>query len=1399
MKSCQQGRRARRKHRSRGLRNTLSLERLEARQLLTAVPTWESGLESEAHTFEELPAQVYAPYVDGTLWPPFDFVEMAREEGVNFYTLAFVVADPATSEPSWGGYYSVSSGYRGAEIEALRELGGEVMVSFGGAAGTELAVAIQDVDELTQAYQSVIDQYQLNWIDFDIEGAWVADWESIDRRSQAIRNLQDAATADQRALEVWFTLPVLPTGLTRDGLQVVRSALEHGVAVGGVNIMAMDYGDGAAPNPEGQMGRYAIEAATSLFQQLRDAYAEVGQEPSDAELWRRIGVTPMIGQNDIPSERFYLEDARELLEFAQQREMGLLSAWSANRDSACAVFGQLALHCSGVPQEPREFSRTFDAFTTSAEPALRVSDVAVLEGDPVTESISSLQTSGNQIVDAAGQTVKIAGVSWFGMETDTFSPHGLWARNWQDMMDQMRQEGFNTIRLPFSNQLFDVGSVPNGIDFSLNPDLVGLNGLEIMDKIVAYAGDIDMRILLDRHRSAAGAGPNASGLWYEGPYSEERWISDWTSLASRYADQPAVIGADLHNEPMGPATWGSGEIETDWRLAAERAGNAILAVNPEWLIVVEGIQFYQDGTSYWWGGNLENADNFPVRLDVPNRLVYSPHAYPASVYAQPWFNDPAYPANLPDIWDRTWGYLYHDNVAPILLGEFGSRLETMQDRQWVETMVQYLGGDFDLDGVADISATNQGPSWTWWSWNPNSSDTGGILDDDWQTVHRDKIDHLETLQFEFPDVGTATTVVVNVPVRLSPASAEPVTVSYVTRDDSAVAGEDYQAASGTLTFAPGQTEQLVQILVQRDDLEEADETFQLELFDATGAPIAVSTGQVTILDDDTPRRPVLSLGDLSLEEGDEGTKVATWTISLDAPAETDVTVNYATEDGTAEAGSDYEAVAGTLTIPAGETQAELAVTILGDSLEEADEQFHLLLSDPQGVVLANAQATATILDDDQVVAPPGFTYQTNSDWGSGFTGEIELTNNGETAWSEWTVEFDWDRQIDDIWNAVLVRREGNRHVIRNEYWNGQVPVGGSISFGFLGSPGNVEVEPWNVLVNGVPIDGTPPAPRLSIQGTELLEGDAGTTTAEFLVELSRAATEDITVAYTSVDGAAQAGSDYEPVSGVLTIPAGQLEKRILVSVLGDTEAETDEQMEIVLSDPQGAKLTVSRATATILNDDGQTSAPTFAYRTLDDWGSGFNGEITLTNNGVEAWDGWTVEFDWEHHLTQVWNGKLASRDGDHHVVTHESWNGKVLPGASVTFGFGGRPGNVTTEPHHVVINGIKVGNHATDNSSSALALGSAVESTVSAASSRLSAQAASQPAELGDLAVSSDSWEFWQDLSLRTRGQKWEATLAAVLAEGDQQTWDQVFSEAGELELLDDRELDQILSRTLSA
>ena len=339
---------------------------------------------------------------------------------------------------------------------------------------------------------------------------------------------------------------------------------------------------------------------------------------------------------------------------------------------------------------------------------------------PPPTSPGFLGTQGSRIVDGDGLPVRLTGINWFGMETSNYAPHGLWSRSMDDLLDVTDSLGYNVIRLPFCNQLFDPGSTPTGIDFNQNPALVGLSGLEIMDKVIEGAGARGIRVLLDRHRPDANA---QSELWYTDAYPEQRWIDDWTMLAARYAGNPTVVGADLHNEPHGAATWGSGDAATDWRVAAQKAGNAILAVNPDWLIVVEGVETVGQ-SKYWWGGNLKGAEQYPVQLDVAGRLVYSTHDYPATVFHQTWFDEPDYPENLPDIWLDRWGYLLQNDTAPVLLGEFGTRYETASDRAWLQKMATYVA-DKDL-------------SFTFWCLNPNSGDTGGILMDDWVTINQDK-------------------------------------------------------------------------------------------------------------------------------------------------------------------------------------------------------------------------------------------------------------------------------------------------------------------------------------------------------------------------------------------------------------------------------------------------------------------------------------------------------------------------------------------------------------------------------------------------------------------------------------------------------------------------------------
>jgi len=347
------------------------------------------------------PGQVFAPYVDTTLWPTLDMAKVASEQGLRYLSLGFITAT-AANKPAWGGFTTYEIDGQDfdlkmrAQINSIRALGGDVNVSFGGAANQEMAEVLTDKAALKAAYLQVINTYNLKRVDFDIEGGALANKTVIDRRSAVLAEIQTEMLKAGKPLEIWLTLPVLPTGLTADGLYAVNSAVKAGVRLGGVNIMAMDYGDSAAPNPSGKMGDYAIQAATSLQVQLKQIYAGY----TDAKLWGMVGITPMIGMNDVQTEIFDQQEAREVMAFAQQKAIGKLSFWSLNRDlqSPKGVLPNVDNFSSSILQTPYEFSGIFKPFTTGygsggggstnpVTPSLSVANATVTEGNAGTVSM----------------------------------------------------------------------------------------------------------------------------------------------------------------------------------------------------------------------------------------------------------------------------------------------------------------------------------------------------------------------------------------------------------------------------------------------------------------------------------------------------------------------------------------------------------------------------------------------------------------------------------------------------------------------------------------------------------------------------------------------------------------------------------------------------------------------------------------------------------------------------------------------------------------------------------------------------------------------------------------------------------------------------------------------------
>lgn len=359
----------------------------------------------------------FAAYVDVTAKPQYDFEKLGSTSTPNV-VLAFIVSakdDPCI--PTWGTYLTLDQAATSLDldrrIERLRQQGGNIAISFGGAINDELANKCSDVEKLKNAYTTVINRYNIDTIDLDIENDAASTNEVLVRRAAAIAKIQKERKENNKNLAVWLTLPVIPSGLTPVGTNVISQMLLNGVDIAGINVMTMDYGESKDKNLN--MGEASIQALIETHRQLGVLYKRVGINLSDTTLWKKIGATPMIGHNDVKDEIFTLEDAATINDFAIKQNIGRMSMWSANRDQPCGEnyldVKKVSDSCSGVKTPANKFSQTLSTGFIGDITENSVTKT-IPEVETKTEIIDDPEQSPYQIWQATGTYPKGVKVVW---------------------------------------------------------------------------------------------------------------------------------------------------------------------------------------------------------------------------------------------------------------------------------------------------------------------------------------------------------------------------------------------------------------------------------------------------------------------------------------------------------------------------------------------------------------------------------------------------------------------------------------------------------------------------------------------------------------------------------------------------------------------------------------------------------------------------------------------------------------------------------------------------------------------------------------------------------------------------------------------------------------------------
>lgn len=343
-----------------------------------------------------------------------------------------------------------------------------------------------------------------------------------------------------------------------------------------------------------------------------------------------------------------------------------------------------------------------------------------------------LSTRGSQIIDAQGQVVRIASIGWYGTDGPAgYALQGLWAVSYRDICDSIVAAGFNTVRIPWSDVNLDARPLnireSGTIDFDANRELVGLTTWDIFKEVVDYAGRIGLKVIFDHHTNDGGGGQQPNGLWFDrGPGSDgtdgaghrgtvtaAMFKANWLRFARQYAGNPTVIGFDLHNEPHG-GNWGQGGPTDIWAMFVE-VGNAIGAVNPDVLIICEGLQNYRGEAPE---GDLRPVATKPVALRVPDKVVYSVHSYPHEISDVALDSGPAAVAR----YEASWGFVARQNLAPVWIGELGASDPGPggSAHAWATTLLDYmngfeppLSGSWWNIGTEDLGANPNGLQTAW--------------------------------------------------------------------------------------------------------------------------------------------------------------------------------------------------------------------------------------------------------------------------------------------------------------------------------------------------------------------------------------------------------------------------------------------------------------------------------------------------------------------------------------------------------------------------------------------------------------------------------------------------------------------------------------------------------------